>query len=468
MTKSPYDILVIDDDKNVIDHLEASLKKNEWSYLVARNSTLALEMLEEYEFKLVIAELSTSGISGLELLEWLATRPHKPEVIIITSEATIESAIKALKLGAFDYLTKPLSENERVLYCVRHAIEKYELTNKMKEVALGYDDGGLGDIIGRSPKMQVVYELVQNISKSEANVLVTGESGTGKELVAKAIHNLSHRKNKPFVVINCAAMPETLLESELFGFKRGAFTGANEDKIGLFEAAMGGTVFLDEIGEISLATQVKLLRVIQEGEVRRVGSNDSIQVDVRIIAATNQNLSDMVDKGTFREDLYYRLNVILIQLPSLRERSEDIYILAYHFLKSFAEKMNKSVTKISVDALQAMQNYNWPGNVRELENVIERAVVLAESDTVTAKKLPPKILSQSFYTPASSDEDITQLNYKEAKKRALNIFNRSYIIGLLEKTGGNITQASDYAGMDRSNFKKIIRKYKIDAKYLQR
>jgi len=311
--------------------------------------------------------------------------------------------------------------------------------------------------------MQEVYSLIKDISSSTSNVLILGESGTGKELTARAIHKTSPRKEKPFVVINCSAMPEALLESELFGHKKGAFTGAVSDKQGLFEEADGGTVFLDEVGEISLAMQVKLLRVLQDGEFRLVGGEETRHVNFRIISATNKNLLECVREGKFREDLFYRLNVIGIKLPPLRERREDIPLLAYHFLSLQTKKPGSSVSKISVDALEALQSASWAGNVRELENVVERAVVLAQGETIMARDLPPHILGQAFYMGEEpSERDLSHLSYQEAKDQALHHFNRNYLSALLQQTQGNISVAARRAGVDRSNFKKIIKKAGIN------
>jgi len=310
--------------------------------------------------------------------------------------------------------------------------------------------------------MQEVFNVIESIAPTTSTVLIYGESGTGKELVAKAIHSRSKRKDKPFVVINCSAIPTGLLESEIFGHIKGAFTGAIADKKGLFEEGNGGTVFLDEISEVPPAVQVKLLRVLQDREIRPVGATDSISIDVRLVVATNVDLAMAVHEGRFREDLYYRINVIGITLPPLRERREDIPLLVYHFLKKFSEKAARSVEKISIDALQVLQNYSWAGNVRELENIIERAVVLASSDTITAQDLPPRILGETFYLAREiSGNDLLKLNYKEAKNQAMESFNRSYITGLLQDCGGNVSFAAERAVMDRSNFKKLIIKYGI-------
>ncbi len=313
--------------------------------------------------------------------------------------------------------------------------------------------------------MLEVYEMIDRVAPGLSSVLILGESGTGKELVARAIYERGPRRDKPFLVINCSALPETLLESELFGYQKGAFTGALADKKGLFEEANGGTVFLDEIGEIPLSVQVKLLRVLQEGEFRRVGGSEMMQSDVRLLSATNKNLHQAVlDKG-FREDLFYRLNVITITLPPLRDRPEDIALLADSFLKRDSERMKKKIAQLSPDTLQILQEYRWPGNVRELENVIERAVVLAEGETVTARELPPKLLGEFFYLPETQkDVPLVHLPYRAAKQKALNLFNRTYISHLLTATSGNVSTAAERAGLDRSNFKKIIRKYQLDVK----
>ncbi len=319
-------------------------------------------------------------------------------------------------------------------------------------------------IISRSRKMQEIFSIIDNVAVTVSTILITGESGTGKEMVARAIHNKSPRHHKPFVVINCAAIPEQLLESELFGHKRGSFTGAIADKKGLFDEANDGTVFLDEIGEVPPSIQVKLLRVLQEGEIRPVGDVNPHHVDVRVLAATNQDLVQCVKEGRFREDLYYRLNVISIALPPLRDRTDDVPLLTYHFLEKYSNKTGKRVDKIAVDALQALQAYSWIGNVRELENVVERAVVLATEDTISARDLPPRILGESFYLLGEEGSgDLTQYSYREAKERMLVSFNRAYLKSLLKMSSGNISYAAEKAGMDRSNFKKLLKKYGVDA-----
>lgn len=457
-----FDLLFVDDDPEVLEKLEAGAKANHWSYRSLTDGQKALEILDRDQFSVMVTDLNLPGINGLQILEWIRGLPTRPEVLVLTEDRRVQTAVAALKLGAFDYLPKPF-EIDRVTYSIRQALEKFNLLHRMEAFQEENKSQEFESIVGKSIKMQAIYEIIRQISVGSSNVLIQGESGTGKEMIAKAIHRNGVRKGLPFTVINCSAMPETLMEAELFGYSKGAFTGAIQDKQGLFEVADNGTVFLDEIGEVPLSIQVKLLRVLQEGEIRRIGETESRHIDVRLIAATNRDLLALTKKSKFREDLYYRLNVINIHVPPLRERSEDIVLLAYHFLKKVAKKMEKNVEKISIDVLQALQNYNWPGNVRELENTIERAVVFSDGDTIIAKNLPQKILSRSFYN-VPPQEDLYDLNYKEAKKRALNIFNRSYIMAVLEKTGHNITAAAEKAEMDRSNFKKIIRKFHIDQK----
>lgn len=458
------ELLVVEDDVSMAKVLERLAKEHNWSYRIAHNGNEALEILNQELIEVALVDIKLPGINGLQLLEYIKKNHFATEVIIITGVGTVETAVMAIKSGAYDYLTKPFDDIQKVATLIEKARERYELVQKIRQLERqSQDQFEFESIVGKSAKMQEIYQLIENIAPANTTVLVTGDSGTGKELVAKAIHARSTKKDKPFVVINCAAIPEQLLESELFGHKKGSFTGAIADKKGLFEEANGGTLFLDEIGEIPPSIQVKLLRVLQEGEIRAVGSNQSKRVDVRLITATNKDLAKMIQLGTFREDLYYRINVISIALPPLRNRQEDIPLLAYHFLKKHSDRLSKKIDKLSVDVLQSLQNYKWVGNVRELENVIERAVVLASGDTIHAKDLPPQVLGESFYLgEETGTKDLTQYPYQDAKDKALHSFNRTYICSLLKQTEGNISTASERAGMDRSNFKKIIRKYNID------
>lgn len=459
-------LLIVDDDPSIVKVFEKIAKDEGWSYEVAKDGSKAIEILNQIVVEVALVDIKLPGITGMQILEYIKKNGFPTEVIIITGVGTIETAIQAMKLGAYDYLTKPFEDINKVAIQIKKAQEKFQLMQKVRRLErLKPGKFVYEGIVGKSKKMEDVFDVIENISCTNSTVLILGESGTGKEMVAKAVHKRSNRSNKPFVVINCSAIPETLLESELFGHKKGSFTGATQDKMGLFEEANGGTIFLDEVGEIPPSIQVKLLRVLQEGEVRPVGGTQSHIVDVRLIAATNKDLYKEVQEKAFREDLYYRLNVISVLLPPLRDRAEDIPLLAYHFLKKNSDKIGKKVEKISVDTLQALQNYRWVGNVRELENVIERAVVMTNSDSIQATDLPPRVLGESYYlTEDFDDAGLSQYGYQEAKEKALHSFNRSYLTNLLRQSKGNLSSAAEKAGMDRSNFKKIIKKFGIDLK----
>jgi two-component system, NtrC family, response regulator HydG len=457
-------LLIVDDDETIVKVLERLARERGWKTAVAENGEAALTALGQGLFEAAAVDIRLPGFTGMQLLEYCKQNSIHTEIVIVTGAGTVEAAVAAIKAGAYDFLTKPFDDIERVALTLEKAMERYRMAQKLRRLERrGSDELAYEGIVGKSYKMQEVFEIIENIAPSTSTVLIMGESGTGKELVARAIHARSRRSEQPFIVINCAAIPVYLLESELFGHRRGSFTGAIADKKGLFEEADGGTVFLDEIGEVPPSVQVKLLRVLQEGEVRSVGENISRRVDVRLIAATNSDLTALTRQGAFREDLFYRINVIGITIPPLRERVDDIPLLAYHFLRKYGSKMKKGVARISVDALAALQSYSWVGNVRELENTIERAVVLATSDTISSRDLPAKILSESFYVAGDEDrEGITKYHYQEAKNRAMASFNRAYITGLLRESHGNITFASERAGMDRSNFKKLLKRYAID------
>ncbi len=463
---NPIQFLIVDDDETLVKVFERLAKNHQWNYRVARTGQEALELFHSLPVEVAVLDINLPGFSGVQILEEVKANNIQTEIIMITGVGTVETAIRAIKLGAYDYLTKPFDDIEKVANLIEKAKERYDLVKKIRKLERqGHTDRQQFEgIYGKSRKLQEIFDIIESVAPTNSTVLILGESGTGKELVARALHRRGNRSDKPFVAINCAAIPEHLIESELFGHKKGSFTGAVNDKRGLFEEADGGTIFLDEIGELPIATQVKLLRVLQEGEIRAVGGNQTKHVDARLITATNKNLEQLMKSGGFREDLYYRLNVISVSMPPLRERFEDIPLLAYHFLKKHSDRLNKKVEKISIDALQGLQSYKWVGNVRELENVIERAAVLASEDTITVHELPPHILGTSFYLSPGGEEtrDLTGLPYQDAKDRAVAAFNRSYITTLLRQTHGNISTASEKAGMDRSNFKKIIKKYQID------
>jgi two-component system, NtrC family, response regulator PilR len=371
------EILVVDDERSMREILEIMLGKEGFNVQVAKSAEMALENVAERVPDLIITDLKMKGGSGLDLLRQVKSRFPGVEVIVITAFATTETALEALKLGAYDYITKPFDVNE-IKVVVHRALERHKLIREnlrmRAELKGGYD---FGDIVGKSPRMQEVYRVIEQVAPSRSNILLTGESGTGKEMVAKAIHLRSLRANEPFVPIDCASIPEQLLESELFGYVKGAFTGATTNRQGLFELANSGTVFLDEIAEVPPAVQVKLLRVIQERSIRRLGEGKDRLVDVRLVAATNREIEDEVRKGAFREDLFFRLNVIRIQLPPLRERREDISALVRHFTQKIAGEEGQAVPIILTEALDALDMYDFPGNVRELQNMVERAVALS-------------------------------------------------------------------------------------------
>jgi two-component system response regulator HydG len=381
-------ILVVDDDQAIREALSRTLEKLGHDVVLAEDGQAGLDRIREGGIHIVLADLKMPKMSGQELLKATKALAPDAEVIVITGHGTIEDAVEAMKEGAYDFVTKPFKRIQ-LEKTIKKAAEKQALVlqNRHLQARLG-ELQGAGQIIGTSPVMLKTLDLVRQVASSAATVLIQGESGTGKEVIANAVHHGSPRRDRPFIKVNCAALPETLLESELFGYERGAFTGAVSRKEGRFELADGGTLFMDEIGELSPATQAKLLRVLQAGEFERVGGTRTLKVDVRLVAATNADLASLVREKRFREDLYYRLNVITIQLPPLRERREDIPLLAHHFLRSFASKNAKPIVGFSEDTVDILQTYAWPGNVRELENVIERAVVLTRSSMISPADLP--------------------------------------------------------------------------------
>jgi two-component system response regulator PilR (NtrC family) len=397
-------ILVVDDEESIREFLEIMLKKEGYEVSTAEDGMVAKEMLTKKTFDMVISDMQMPNMTGIELLKFVKDTYSDVVFMMITAFGTTETAVDAMKMGAYDYVTKPFKIDE-VRLNIQNALRSKNLETEVrvlkKELVKEYS---FQNMVGNSPAMHSIFDLVKRVSQSPTNVLITGESGTGKEVVAKAIHYNGPLKDRPFVTINCGAIPENLMESEMFGHKKGSFTGAISDKAGLFEVADGGTLFLDEVGELPLSIQVKLLRAIQERIIRRVGATDDMKVEVRIIAATNRNLEDMVQKGTFRQDLYYRLNVIGIRTPALRERAEDIPLLALHFLKKYNDKLNKAISSISTEAMEILKKYNYPGNVRELENMIERTVALEAGSTVLPESLPPMVNTPSGRKMASSNE----------------------------------------------------------------
>jgi two-component system response regulator HydG len=470
LNEKPARVLVVDDEPTLLRALEALLKKKGYDVLGLDSPITATQRLAAEDFDVALLDIKMPQLSGLELLSAVKHRRPEVEVIMMTGHATVETALQAVKSGAYDYLTKPFDDVELVARSVAKAVERKSLwdRNRQLESQLRAREGMAPDgLVGASPPIREVQRLIDAVAYSSTTVLVTGESGTGKELVARALHARSPRKAQPFVALNCGALTETLLESELFGHVKGAFTGAQRDQKGLFDAADGGTIFLDEIGDIPPATQVRLLRVLQEGEFKRVGAAESIRVDVRVIAATHRDLPKLVKSGKFREDLFYRLNVINLQLPPLRDRVEDVALLAHHFLRRYTERLGKKVKGIAPEAMELLGGYRWPGNVRELENAIERAVVLCRGELVGATDLPPAITGRSAplvrEAPAGGEEAawLTQ-SYAAAKEQALRRFEKGYVDALMKACDNNISAAARKAGMDRSNFKRVLRKYRSD------
>ena len=442
-------VLVVDDEAIVRESLGDWLKDVGYRVFTAENGHKALEVIEKEKPGIMIADLVMPGMDGIELMKRAKAQQPGIEVIIITAYASIPTAITAMKDGAYDYIEKPFCP-ERAELLVKKLAEHQELVEENLTLRQRLEDHyRFENIIAKSSKMQRVIEVIKVVAKSHATVLITGESGTGKELVARAIHSQSHRRNKPFVAVSCAALPESLLESELFGHEKGSFTGAYAQKKGKFEFANGGTLFLDEVGEMSANIQVHLLRVLEEKEFARVGGNEPIKVDVRVISATNKDLRKAIEKQEFREDLYYRLNVVSIELPPLRERREDIPLLAEHFLHKFAMENHKEITGFSPEAMEFVLDYDWPGNVRELENAIERAVILAKASIITIADLPQENLS--LVRLASTGK-----NLKEVEK--------NHVLNVLRETGGNYSEAARILGISRMTLYNKAREYGFDVK----
>jgi DNA-binding NtrC family response regulator len=440
VSEKDYKILVVDDDLEMCGLLSDILRGEEFSVITVNNSLEASKILKKEEFDIVITDLKMKGLKGLDLLEKTKQVSPLTPVIIITAFGTIESAIKAIKMGAYDYITKPFQMDELVI-TVKKALEnrllKKEVVRLKKEVESRYQ---FHQLIGKSPPMKKIYDLIERISDTSSNVLITGESGTGKELVAKAIHYNGTRKEGQFIAVNCAAIPETLLESELFGYKKGAFTDAKSDKKGLIFEANEGTLFLDEITEMPLTLQAKLLRVIEEREVRRLGDTNSYPVDIRITTTSNRDIKSLIQQGQFREDLYYRIKVIDIELPSLRDRKEDIPLLTQHFIIKFSNELKKNIRSVSEEALKFLLNYSWPGNVRELENVIQRALTLTRQETILSEDLPDIVIHEQ-------DENLTEKGLRG--KYTVDQLEKEYIKKVLIEVGGNKSKAAEILGFDR-------------------
>jgi DNA-binding NtrC family response regulator len=461
-TKPRARILVVDDDKVVLRAVTEILQREGYQVTATEDAVEGLAIASDASIDVAVLDINMPNVSGMDLLRGIKQKRAEVEVIMMTAFATVETAVEAVKAGAYDYLTKPFENIDDLSLTVSKAAERKQLKDRTRvlEEALTAKSQ-FEDLVGQSAKMREIFKLVETVSYSTATVLIQGESGTGKELVARAIHYRSPRRDKPFVAVNCSALTDTLLESELFGHMKGSFTGAVGNKKGLFEAANGGTIFLDEIGDIPPATQVRLLRVLQEGEVKPVGSNDTLHVDVRVIAASNVDLAKAKETGKFREDLFYRLNVIAVELPPLRDRPEDVPLLAQHFLKVYKQKLGKPVNVITPGAMEALTAGRWSGNVRELENVIERAMVLTSDDVIDLDDLPPALREAQQSGGGIEIFSLSHLPYAQAKRLAMRAFERRYLSSLLEKNENNVSSAARAAGVDRSNFRRLLKQYEV-------
>jgi DNA-binding NtrC family response regulator len=456
-------LLIVDDEPDILLVMSANLKREGYEVETAADGVEALRRLEGRDFDAVIVDHQMPCLTGMEFLERLRSgRLPGPDrndipVIVVTAYGTIEMAVKAMRDGAYSYLTKPLQYEDLSLQ-VKNAVERRKLSREVEnlrhEVKERYQ---FGNILGRNPQMQEVFHLIRTVAETDATVLIHGESGTGKELIARAIHYNSRRKDQPFVVVSCSALPETLLESELFGHEKGAFTGAIRQRIGRFEMADGGTVFLDEIGEMSMPVQLKLLRVLQEREFERVGGNHTVKVDVRVIAATHKDLHRAMSERLFREDLFYRLNVVPLKLPPLRERLDDVPLLAAHFLKKYSEKNQKQITSLSSEALSALVRYSYPGNVRELENIIERAVIMEKGDALSRIDLRRAGAGGRFDAPFWAGSD--PLPFRKTKIEVVERFEKEYFSQLLRMFSGNMSRAARHAGINIKNLHEKMARY---------
>ena len=462
-------ILVVDDEPDMVENCVRILRSGGHRCVTTTDPRQALDLLERERPDVLLTDLKMPDVDGMALLRRAHDLDPVMPVIVITGFATIESAVEAVKAGAFDYLPKNFSiERLRVSVdrALRHRglqVENTNLRHQLKQT-LGFEN-----IVGTSPAITRVFELVKKAARSEANILVLGESGTGKELIARAIHANSPRAGQAFVPVDCASLPEALLESELFGHEKGAFTGADRSKPGLVETAHHGTLFLDEIAELPATLQVKLLRALQERQIRRVGGRSLIDVDVRVVSATNRDLREAITKGEFREELYYRINVIAIPLPPLRERSGDVKLLARAFMKRYATDRITGIDESAMAAMAAMEAHAWPGNVRELQNIIERACALADGPTITRSDLPEYLLlppasKPVASTPTASPEPLSsgaELPLRDAKERWLQVLEASYLRDVLDRHGGNVSAAAQSAGIDRKTFHRLLNKYAL-------
>jgi two-component system response regulator AtoC len=447
-------VLVVDDDKSMTELLSERLRKRQFEVTTAQGAAEARVAFDAAGPDVVVTDLNMPGQSGIQFCEWVVTNRSDTPVIVITAFGSLDTAIAAIRAGAYDFITKPF-EIDVLAIALERALKHRELRHEVKRLRTLLDaTRGMGELLGGSPVMLELKELLARVAESQASVLVTGESGTGKEVVARLLHQKGPRADKPFLALNCAAMPEHLIESELFGHVRGAFTDAKTDKVGLFVQANHGTLFLDEIGDMPLGLQPKLLRVLEERKLRPVGGGKEIPVDLRLISATHRDLEDAIVQGQFREDLYFRLNVIQMALPPLRARGNDVLLIAQSFIETFAKQSGKAVVGLSPEAAERLSSYAWPGNVRELRNAVERAVALTQHESITVDDLPERIRAYKVSHVLVASQDPEELvNLAEVEKR--------YIARVLVAVGGNKSSAAKILGIDRTTLYKKLQQYKI-------
>jgi DNA-binding NtrC family response regulator len=453
-------ILITDDEQQIRRILSVMLSEHGFDVAEAESGERAIEVNPEFRPEVALLDINMPGMDGLATLKALLEQNPKLDCIMMTAYGTIRSAVEAMRTGAFDYLTKPF-DNDELLLIINRALELRRLSSEVEELRAELSTRyGFNEIVGISPKLQAVFRQMAKVATVDATVLIEGESGTGKEMVARAIHRASPRSLKPFVAVNCGAIPQTLFETEFFGHEKGAFTDAREARAGRFEQAQGGTLFLDEVGELPLDTQVKLLRALQEKEITRVGGRGAIKLDVRVIAATNVDLHRAVSAGRFREDLYWRLNVVKLTLPPLRERREDIPLIIDHLVERFKRELGLNINALSADARHLLEMFDWPGNVRELENAICSAMIMSEGGTVTARDLPPRIRGEAETADsAATSRDITKGTLADAVREATEKLERMMIVSRLAEFNGNRTATADSLGISRKTLFNKMRQY---------